>query len=310
MELSVLLSTRDRAPLLASTLEHLCRQEGLPAGRWEVLVVDNGSRDDTPAVLGRFASRLPLVALRQPQGGKSHALNRALEVARGALRVFTDDDVEPRPSWLAELLAASRRWPDHPVFGGRIIPRYPAETPDWLRDLVREHPEYASAAYAHYSLPQEEGPTEDLPFGPNYAVRAQAMTGLRFCEDIGPVGKDYPMGEDTDMLIRLTRRGVPAIYVPGAMVYHVVRPDQLQPSWLLGRAYRLGRGTLRLRVATLGQPLPPAWKAWLRLPLAWALYGRERFRGPGRRLLAGVSIHFLRGYLLEHSRLRAERAGS
>jgi glycosyltransferase involved in cell wall biosynthesis len=309
MELSVLLSTRDRASLLASTLEHLCRQEGLPAGRWEVVVVDNGSSDDTPAVLERFASRLPLVTLRQPQGGKSHALNRALEVARGAFLVFTDDDVEPQPVWLAELLAASQRWPDQPVFGGRIIPRYPPETPDWLRDLVRERADYASAAYALYSLPQEEGPTEHMPYGPNYAVRAQAMEGLRFCEDIGPVGKNYPMGEDTDMLIRLTRRGVKPIYVPTAMLYHVVRPDQVQASWLLGRAYRLGRGTLRMRVSTLGEPLPAAWKVWLRLPLAWALYGRERFKGPGPRLLAGASIHFLRGYLLEHRLLRAERAG-
>src|SRR4029077_20227687 len=113
------------------------------------------------------------------------------------LLVFTDDDVEPRPLWLAGMLAAARRWPDHEVFGGMIVPRYPPETPDWMRELIRERPDYTSAAFALYVLPQAEGPTEHLPYGPNFAVRAGAMAGLRFCEAIGPVGTDYPMCEDT-----------------------------------------------------------------------------------------------------------------
>jgi glycosyltransferase involved in cell wall biosynthesis len=128
---SVLLATRNRAGLLRATLAHLARQvtDGL---RWEVVVVDNGSEDGTAAVLAEARATLPLVVVSEPRAGKNRALNRALPLARGALLVFTDDDVEPEPRWLAEHVGAARRWPSHAVFGGPIAPRMPPTAPPWL----------------------------------------------------------------------------------------------------------------------------------------------------------------------------------
>ena len=307
MDLSVLLSTRDRAPLLAGVLEHLCRQEGLDGVRWEVLVVDNGSTDGTPDVLARFAQRLPLVALREPRAGKSLALNRALESARGELLVFTDDDVEPVPRWLAEYLAASRRWPDHIVFGGPIRPLYPPEMPGWMRKLADDQPHYAAPAFGHLLLDQEEGQMNMLPFGGNWAVRAQAMSGVRFRVDSGPEGA---VGEDTDIMLRLIRDKLLPVYVPAAGLGHVIRADQVQVPALLGRAYRMGRGDLLIFTETVGLPLQSIWKHRLQLLLAKTLYLFASLRGPAARLMAGVGVDYLRGYLFERRRLVARRAAA
>ena len=310
MDLSVLLSTHNRAALLAETLEHFCRQEGLDGVRWEVLAVDNGSTDETPDVLARFAQRLPLVALREPKPSKCLALNGALEIARGELLVFTDDDVEPEPHWLANFLAAYRRWPDHVVFGGPIVPRYPPEMPGWMRKLADEQPAYASPAFGRLVLEQAEGPMDVLPFGPNFAVRAQAMAGQRFRLDIGPEGGEYSMGEDTDILLRLTQGKSPPVYVPAAVVGHVVRADQVQVPALLWRAYCHGRGSLRIFTDTLGLPLPSLWRNRLQLLLARVLYPFAWLRGPAARLLAGAEVQYMRGFLFEYHRAAARRAAA
>ena len=75
-DLSVLIATRDRAGSLARTLDSLVAQE-ISGLDWELLVVDNGSSDETPAVLARFAKTLPLFALAELRPGKNRALNRA-----------------------------------------------------------------------------------------------------------------------------------------------------------------------------------------------------------------------------------------
>ena len=77
LDLSVLIATRDRSKLLEATLDHLRYQDLLDI-RWEVIVVDNGSVDDTPFVLTRAREQLPLVTLHEPRPGKNRALNSAL----------------------------------------------------------------------------------------------------------------------------------------------------------------------------------------------------------------------------------------
>ena len=68
VDASVIFATRDRSSLLAQTLAHLRRQTGAP--RWELIVVDNGSTDETPSVLAGAAAELPLHLLHEPAAGK------------------------------------------------------------------------------------------------------------------------------------------------------------------------------------------------------------------------------------------------
>jgi hypothetical protein len=77
----------------------------------------------------------------------------------------------------------------------------------------------------------------------------------------------------------------------------------------MARAFRLGRGNLRLLVDTLGKPLPSLWSLRLQLGLAWVRYRVKGLRGPGPRLMAGTGVQYLRGFLAERQRVAAARAG-
>jgi glycosyltransferase involved in cell wall biosynthesis len=94
---SVIVPARDAARTLARTLRGLERQESAPD--FEVIVVDDGSRDDTPAL----AARSPVVADVLAGGGKGPAAarNAGAARARSGSFGFLDSDCEPAPGWLA-----------------------------------------------------------------------------------------------------------------------------------------------------------------------------------------------------------------
>src|SRR5512135_3394307 len=130
---SVIICTWNRAKSLAVTLESIERSE-LPASvSWEVLIVDNNSKDDTKAVFEQFQRRQPqrYRYVFEPRQGKSFALNTAIDNARGAILVFTDDDVTVDPHWLAETVAIFDRQPCAGV-GGKIVDAWTSKKPDWL----------------------------------------------------------------------------------------------------------------------------------------------------------------------------------
>ena len=286
MDLSVVIATRNRPASLATTLRCIAGQTGMDPVDWEVLVVINGSHEDTESVLRAAEPSLPLKWTREPQPGKSIALNRALGIARGELIAITDDDVVPDPGWLSALLVAARRWPDHALFGGTLDPLFPPGTPPWIRD----HPN-GDLWFSRFVRSQAEGPLPpyDLPYPPNLLLRARALHAVRFNEEVGPMPGEYPLGCELELMQRLIAAGERAVYVPSARLQHVVREEQTNEQWLLQRCFRAGRGLMR-----------------------WYWRNSNPRRMPGRplrlwrALVGGVIRHSLS--LLQPSHLRFDRA--
>jgi glycosyltransferase involved in cell wall biosynthesis len=312
LDMSILIATRNRAKLLENTLDLLSRQ-ALPDLRWEVIVVDNGSDDDTPTVLESALEKLPLHRFYEPQLGKSRCLNKALDMAKGELIVFTDDDITAPPEWLAELYRASVEHPDYNVFCGPIVPLYPPDKPDWFNP---DSP-HAVIAFSKFVFSQDEGPleAETLPFGPNYAVRKKSLTGLRFCHRLGPQrAGDSTLADETDLLQRLWERGERAFYVPTAGVSHHVDRRQFELDWLHERAFRWGRGLVRMKpdrksIYLFGVP----WYLWRRVPQYWINYNLAKIRfafnntrGNRVRLGTGARYYANWGRFYEYRKLSQE----
>src|SRR5579863_1939593 len=110
--LTVALSTKNRSSILRGALESFCRLQA-PAAGWKLIVVDNGSTDETSQVIASFENRLPLEGIREPRPGKSAALNVAIGHTEGDLTILTDDDVFPRQDWLVQMRKAAD---EHPEF--------------------------------------------------------------------------------------------------------------------------------------------------------------------------------------------------
>jgi glycosyltransferase involved in cell wall biosynthesis len=245
--LTVLLATYNGASQLRQTLASL---EGVavPVGGWKLVVSENGSRDDTPAVLDAFRSRLPLTVVREPRQGKNTALNTALDQLEGDLAVFTDDDIIADPDWLVALRRAADSHRDYAIFGGAIRPIWPWTPNPWIIEWVDQE-----VCYSVTDPARAEGPVApNLVWGPNMAIRAELFAaGVRFDEGVGPSGhdapsgRDSPMGSETELTLRLAAAGHRAWFCSDARVGHIIRPEQMSRQWVLARATRFGRGMYR-----------------------------------------------------------------
>ena len=94
----------------------------MPADRWELILVDNGSRDDTPEVIREFqaSAGFRVISVREPRRGSGRAKNAALVRATGGLCVFTDDDCYVGQDFLREMLRAFET-DDIGYLGGRVL---------------------------------------------------------------------------------------------------------------------------------------------------------------------------------------------
>jgi len=117
-ELTVLLATHDRCDVLLACIEAFARQLVRP-GTFEIVVVDDASRDATPRVMRDLRTHAPLVFDRQPlPGGAGPARNLGLPRARGRFVLFVNDDTIPDPHLVRRHLEAHRELGDGAMVQG------------------------------------------------------------------------------------------------------------------------------------------------------------------------------------------------
>jgi GT2 family glycosyltransferase len=304
--LTVMIATRNGATTLPRVLDAYQRLDvtGQP---WKLVVIDNGSTDGTPAIVRSHANGLPLVVVTEPRGGKNAALNTGLAHREGDLVVFSDDDVIPDPGWLSAMREAADRNPDFTLFGGAVRPLWPAPPSEWLLRLV-----HLGAAYAITDPALPEGPVAPgLVWGPNMAVRAGVFdAGLRFDEGIGPNGTDYAMGSEVAFNRTLAAHGYRAWFTPAAVVHHIIRPNQIEAQWLLGRAYRSGRGNYladrQKSSARMPEPSELLRALWPQVRVKCREARSLRGADPAARFKADWDAAFLRGYFREANLARRQ----
>lgn len=238
VELSLVIATRNRAAALAHLLNGLASQVDTPP--FEVIIGDNGSSDDTAKVVELARDRLPIHYVREERPGKSRALNAALKLAQGELIVFTDDDVQPYPNWLACLYAASVMYPDCNIFGGRILVDL-NDIPNWV---FRSFNLMGLLACKH-----DKGKYDvrygfnEYPFGPNMAVRRQCIDQFNnpYPEYLGP-GTRLPVGDEPTFLSRFSPPdATDRMFVAAACVMHEVEAENVNFYRAFQRCYLAGR---------------------------------------------------------------------
>jgi L-malate glycosyltransferase len=250
--ITVIMATRNRAKVLRDVLDSYCCLHP-PTKGWKLIVVDNASTDETSQVLSLFKGRLPLCSVFEPEIGKNSALNAGLEKLEGDLAVFTDDDAFPDPNWLVKLREAADANPSYTMFGGEVKLRWTARPPEWVYWLE------LGPIFTQTDPSLKEGPLPPTvtPMGPNMAIRSKVFKeGMRFDPSIGPRGDNYPMGSETEFLLRLSRSGHTGWHVKGAIVEHLVRQEQVNMDWVLRRAFRWGRGLHRMYPVKLWLGIP------------------------------------------------------
>jgi len=262
LDISVLMTTYNRAEILGETLKYFTQLDRTGI-QTEFVIVDNNSSDETAEVIESFKDKLPLRSLFEPRPGKNGALNKALrEVNLGKLVVFTDDDVRPRNDWLQAINNISSRWTDVSVFGGKVELVWPkGQLPAWISSEYLQVMAYSRHDYANMESPYEKNL---YPFGVNYWVRREVFAQeLCFQESIGPRPDGFfIMGSELAFLRELSEQGYEILYSPHAVVGHQVQPEQLAFGYIRRRALRHGRSMVYFQ---------PLWRTELyqKHPICW-----------------------------------------
>ncbi len=292
VRVSAVICTRGRRPYLERAFESLVQQSEAP-DRYEIIVVDNASRDDTRAWLERAdPAGVTMKRLHEPVPGLSRARNHALGHSAGELVAFLDDDAVAASDWIARVQEAfASGGPAVAALAGAVQPIWEGERPTWLS---RE----GLGALSVVNWGPDPGPLADGQYvvGANMAFRLERLLDVGgFPEHLGRAGDDLISGEETYVVQRLAERGHATWYDPRVVVSHHVHRERLERRWFVRRAYYQGvsnaiaepDGRGHLRAARCGAIL-------LRMPgcLVRALY--HQLRGdPARRF--DQRLYALRG---------------
>lgn len=204
MKLSVVIPAYNAAATLAACLEG-CQRQTLPAT--EIIIVDDGSNDDTAAVVQRMEG---VTYIHQPNAGPAAARNRGAEAATGDLIVFTDADCIPASDWLEKLVAALRD--DAVAVGGS----YDIANPDALLARII----HAEIRLRHARLSDEV----DFLGSFNVAYRRDAYLAVGGFDTTFRAAS----GEDNDLAYRLQDAAGILLFTPQACVAHL-HPTRLWP---------------------------------------------------------------------------------
>ncbi|MBK8768254.1 MAG: glycosyltransferase family 2 protein [Burkholderiaceae bacterium] len=288
IKLTVAICTWNRADLLSQTLSELSLATP-PQQGWEVVVVNNKCTDTTDEVIARFQDSLPLRRVYEGEPGLSNARNAALDNARGAYIVWTDDDILMSRNWLTAYETAFASWPQAAVFGGPIRPWFDGQPPDWLASVIDQ----IGSVYGVRDLAAEPCALElpgKLPYGANYAVRTLEQRLHRYDAALGRKGKGGALGEETAVLTAIMKKGGTGRWIPQASVRHFIPRDHQTLQYL--RAYY----TLCGRTQALAAPLHgttllgrPLW-TWRGALQAEIQYRLMRLTGDPRKWIEPLTL--------------------
>jgi glycosyltransferase involved in cell wall biosynthesis len=295
MFITVAICTFNRAESLRRALNSLTETRVPNDLDWEIVIVNNNSTDQTDHVVDEYIGHLPVRREFEPRPGKSNALNRAIDVAKGQYIIWIDDDVVVDAGWLTAYAEAFRRWPAAAVFGGRIRPRYEAPVAKWVTEseAVLGGP-YAIRDFGDRVYPLSVADEDHYPYGANWAIRAKEQRAFRYDPELGPVAGRYRTHEEMDVIHQVLGSGATGHWLPKAMVEHCIGRDRQTPRYIAAY-YEAWGETLAFRNAT-ATVAGPFWfgiprRIWPRLVGWWVLYRVCGFVSP-----APVWVRYLEAY--------------
>lgn len=229
--ISIVVASRNRAASLQRTLASFARMT-VPAGQEvELLLLDNGSTDDTAAVMAAFsAGGISTRVLYEPEPNKSRALNRALRAAAGTILLFTDDDVRVPLDWIEGMAAPILRGAADAVAGG-------------VRLAASLRRPWMTTAHT-LALADTAGLDPDAPrlVGANMALHRSVFDRIAgFDPRLGPGRDATGTHEETLVGLQMRAAGLRIASAFDGAVEHHPDPDRLTRGAFAASMERLGR---------------------------------------------------------------------
>jgi glycosyltransferase involved in cell wall biosynthesis len=209
--LSVVIPTYNRLDMLLRVLDALEGQENAP--EFEIIVIDDGSKDETASVIGARAARSERLLFRsQPNGGPGRARNHGVSLASGRIVVFIGDDTVPEPRFLTEHARIHRESNDDPLVACLGYTGWPpAERVTAFMDYINDY-----GLQFGYKLISDGAL---VPF--NFFYTSNISIDRQLLVD-HPFDTTFPSAawEDIELAYRLDSKGLRIRYNSGAVTRH------------------------------------------------------------------------------------------
>jgi glycosyltransferase involved in cell wall biosynthesis len=245
VSISVIIPTYNRAAILPMCLDSVVKQD-YPQDKYEILVVDNGSTDNTKQTVKEAIATYLSHQIRyifEPELGLLSGRHRGALEAKGEILTFIDDDIEADIGWLQ---AIQESFEDSSVqlVGGRNLPRYKVDPPEWLDWFWLNH------SYGRYCVDlslldfgdQAREIDANYVWGLNFSIRKQALFDLGgFHPDCIPRHLQHFQGDgETGVTQKANQYEYKAIYQPKALVFHQISRERMTHHYFDQRYFYQG----------------------------------------------------------------------
>jgi glycosyltransferase involved in cell wall biosynthesis len=229
-KLSIVICTFNREKYIPEALESI-RSQLTSNEDYELIAVDNNSTDRSPELIKTFIAEnpgRPYYYVHEGKQGLSYARNAGIEHAKAELITFIDDDAIARPDFVQNTIAFFEKHKDAAAMGGRVIPKFTVEEPEWFSSFVRK-----SVSEINFGPKVKVLEGRKYPFGANMSFRADVFRqyGL-FNTDLGRKGNNLLSGEEKDIFDRLKQNGGKIYYDPEVVVQHIIEPHRLTKEYI------------------------------------------------------------------------------
>jgi glucosyl-dolichyl phosphate glucuronosyltransferase len=242
--ISIIIPTFNRSKLLrqaiASFIDQDTRQE------YEILVIDNGSTDDTKQITEQAIANHPNYIIRyiyEPEPGLLSGRHQGAISANGNILTFVDDDIVADRHWL-EAIEYSFLDPTVQLVGGRNLPDYEVTPPAWIEWFWEEN-NYGSSCSSLSLLDFGDRSMEinaNYVWGLNFSIRKTALWELGgFHPDSTPKHLQHFQGDgETGLTLKANELGYKAIYQPQALIFHQVSAGRMTSKYFEQRFFFQG----------------------------------------------------------------------
>lgn len=242
VSLSVIVPTLNRVKYLRDALESILDQT-LDKKVYEIIVVDNGSIDDTKKIVEElnrsYQNRIRY--FYDPRPGLHIGRHVGMRGSRGDILSFVDDDIIAFPNWLENVLNSFESRSDVALVGGRILPSYEIDPPTWY-DSLWDTNDFGKIEGWLTLIDLGEREREippDYVYGCSFSIR---KTILEQCKGFHPDAMPWKLSRyrgdgETYISEFIRENNLVTIYNPLASVYHKVTAERLTRKYLCKRAY-------------------------------------------------------------------------
>lgn len=267
--LSVIICTYNREKYLRESLEYIAQQT-LENRFFELIVVNNNSTDSTKDICKTFESDYRDINYKyifEKNPGLSWARNRGIREASGDMLIFLDDDALASENYLKEIHSYFSLNKNVIAGGGKIIPFYETMSPGWMTKYLLPVVSALDLGNSTRKFPKNK-----YPIGANMFFRKAFFQEYGyFRTDLGRKGRLLLGGEEKDVFQRIHNPAQEIIYLPGAMVRHIVPQERIENGFIDDMAKGVGISEV-IRYRKNNQSL-------------WKLYWTELYKWTGSIVL-------------------------